>query len=243
MKNTTLFILFYAICYSTQAQHQVKKNFIYKSVAYDVFIIKADSALRNSFTITDNTGNQSEEDYFKTQGAVGDFFAITACVVDSACKPMGLYIANGQQINGINNNTGAGNFYLLPNGVLAYDGARFLLTESGVFSNSNTQWAIQSGPLLASSGNINTNFTKGSKNKFIRCGVGIYTDKGNEYLVFVKSNSVVNFYDFASLFIEKFNCKMALNLENMSNCSLHLPNQKDAGRSSVSICHYIQIKL
>ncbi len=243
MIKTLLLTLTFFASLELHAQYQSKKNFTYKNVQYDVFIIKADSSLKNKFSIVQNAGRASEADFFAAQSTKGSFFAITAGIVDSSCKPLGLYITGGKEINSINLGSGEGSFYLKPNGVLAFDGVKFTIIESTAFVNSQQFIAIQPGPMLVNNGQPNANFTRGSKNRHIRCGVGIFQTKGNDYLVFAQSKIPVNFFDFANLFIQKYSCKMALNLTSASNCSLHLPGSRDAGRNGEIICNYIYIRL
>lgn len=241
MKNLFFLGVFLGLCLALNAQYIERKNYTYKNVQYDVFVIKVDSFVRNGFTIASNDLRQGESSYFDSLAANGKFFAVTASIVDASCKPLGLYVLDGRQVSPVNLDTGSGNFFILPNGVLSFDGNTFSLVESSSYSAKNVKYAIQSGPMLVISGKISTSLTKGSKNRNLRCGVGIYKSGGNDFLVFAKSSTVVNFYDFADFFLKKFTCNNALNLESGANCSMHLPRLKNAPRSTV-VCNYLVIR-
>lgn len=245
MKNRIwrlIFIIF--ISSNSYAQFTEKHNFIYANVSFDLFTIKIDSEVIKNWKIINNTGHLNEEDYFTSLNSEAPFFAITASIVDSLCKPLGLYISQGNKSGEININQGVGNFYLNPNGFIASDSTHFLINDSKNYvSSSNYNNAIQSGPMLISSGVINSNFDKSSRNKKIRCGVGYYSVNNNNFLVFAKSNSPISFYDFANLFLIKYKCNNALNLESAALCSIHLPNQKIKYRSDIDICNYLFFKL
>lgn len=126
--------------------------------------------------------------------------------------PLGLYIEEGREMRPLITKTkGYGNFYLQPNGV-------FYLKENGQpglsvtakFDPREIKFATQSGPMLLSGGKMNLNFTEGSTHTHIRSGVGI-TPEGQA--VFVISDQLVNFYDFARFFQEEFACRDALYLD------------------------------
>jgi uncharacterized protein YigE (DUF2233 family) len=150
-------------------------------------------------------------------------FATNAGMYTTDNSPKGLYIENGKELVPIDLNikmTNA-NFYIQPNGV-------FFLTESDAKIVTSTEfaqykgqaiYATQSGPMLVIHGAINSNFTKGSQNVYIRSGVGL-TGDGN--IVFAISNEAVNFYDFASLFKEKLQCNNALYLDGAIS-KMYLP--------------------
>ena len=242
-------IIFLAICLlqyinSVNAQFIEKHKFNYSNAYYDILIIKVDSAVLENLKIVVNTKNLSEEDYFESMQIDTSYFAITASIVDSVCYPLGLFINNYKINNEINLATGTGNFYLTPNGYFATDPNHFIISESKKYNkNVNYNTAIQSGPLLLLNGKINSNFDKNSKNTNIRCGVGIYNTNNVDYLIFVKSITPVTFYEFANLFLTKYDCKNALCLESGGSCSMHLPSIKSKFRTDVSICNYIYLKL
>ena len=127
-------------------------------------------------------------------------------------SPQGLYIEKGLQLSKLDTIQNAyGNFYMQPNGV-------FYLTDKNTpaisistdFKNNGTvKHATQSGPMLIIDGKMNHRFIDGSSNIHIRNGVGILPDG---QIIFAMSKSEVNFYDFATFFMDK-GCKNALYLD------------------------------
>jgi uncharacterized protein YigE (DUF2233 family) len=229
---------------STEGQFIEKHNFSFKNSVYDIFSIKIDSSLRIIFVENKERSQQMILLDSLAKRFNSPFFSVTASIVDSLCQPLGLYINDNKKINSINLRSGIGNFHLKPNGVFSIDSSSnahvidaISFKESTIFS-----FAIQSGPMLLINGIINSTFDKNSKNRNTRCGVGIYADNNDHYLVFVKSLVPVTFYQFSELFQEKFNCKNALILESGSNCAMHLPSQRIDSNTQV-LCRYIVIKL
>ena len=89
------------------------------------------------------------------------------------------------------------------------------------------KYATQSGPMLVLNNQIHSAFNEGSTNVHIRSGVGV-TKTGE--VVFAISKKRVNFYDFALLFKEKYNCPNALYLDGFVS-KMYLPaiNRLDDG--------------
>lgn len=108
------------------------------------------------------------------------------------------------------------NFYLKPNGVFYIDLKGFYHIDTTeeferIYNRDNVcKYATQSGPMLVINGRIHYLFTDKSKNQKIRNGVGLIDPK---HVVFIISNEPTNFYDFAQLFKDIFNCKNALFLD------------------------------
>lgn len=134
-------------------------------------------------------------------------------------RPQGILIDNYKKIKDLDTATknSSGNFYLYPNGVYfidSSDNAFVLPTDSfkteTKFRKKLVKYATQSGPMLVIDGKINKKFTARSTNLNIRSGVGaISQDK----VVFIISDKEINFYDFAVIFKNYFNCKNALYLD------------------------------
>ncbi len=138
-------------------------------------------------------------------------FAMNGGIFAEDFKPLGLYVENGKEISEINLNEGNGNFFLQPNGVFIVQNKSVKIVESSEYkSSSENLFAVQSGPLLVISDEINSVFNEGSENKYIRNGVGI-TKEGN--IIFAISNEPISFYDFALLFKEYSSCDNALYLD------------------------------
>lgn len=126
-------------------------------------------------------------------------------------KPLGLYIENKKQITPLNTRSGAGNFYMQPNGVfyISTGNTAAICKTADLKNKENIKYATQSGPLLLIDGSINTAFKEGSGNVNIRNGVGILPDNK---VVFAMSKDEINFYDFANYF-KSLGCKQALYLD------------------------------
>ncbi|WP_181943294.1 phosphodiester glycosidase family protein, partial [Klebsiella pneumoniae] len=92
----------------------------------------------------------------------------------------------------LNEDKGWGNFFLQPNGVLAWNDkqAVILTTEQYKAKVFQPDYATQSGPMLVINGKINPLFLANSDSKKIRNGVGVKNNK----LYFVISKNRVNFY-------------------------------------------------
>jgi uncharacterized protein YigE (DUF2233 family) len=224
------------------AQFKERKNFTYKNNTYDVLTLRIDTALFRKLRLLRNDNRLSEADFFSNQPGKPPYFAITACIVDTACMPLGLCIQDGQKIKDINLDTGKTNFYLKPNGFFAADSSRIIIAESSTYDPSHPWlFALQSGPMLLINKTMHPGFSKKSENRNIRCGVGLYTQKKDSFLVFIKSVTPVTFYEFATLFAEKFNCDNALTLESGSNASMHLPAIDATYRSTPAACIYLFI--
>ncbi len=130
--------------------------------------------------------------------------------------PLGYYIQNRKQLQKINTNKGAGNFYLKPKGVF-YIWRNSLAKIHSIETQEDRDgllpekitYLTQSGPMVVYNNIINTLFVQGSTNVNIRNGVGILPN-GNAY--FAMSTYPVNFYDFAKHFKDK-GCSNALYLD------------------------------
>jgi uncharacterized protein YigE (DUF2233 family) len=139
-------------------------------------------------------------------------FAMNAGMYREDYSPVGLMVANGQQIHRLNMGFGFGNFYLKPNGV-------FIVSDTGAHIVESSQYkslqltptlATQSGPLLLQGGQLNSHISPQGTSRLIRNGVGIVS--ANE-VVFVISEDPVNFFDFAVLFRDRLHCADALYLD------------------------------
>ena len=141
-------------------------------------------------------------------------FATNAGMYTPNNDPQGLYIENRKKLIGLDSaKKGYGNFYMQPNGVFLVDSmhkAHVVATPEFKKMEGKTLFATQSGPMLLTKGKMNPHFNKGSKNTYVRSGVGVISPTK---LVFIISNQPVNFYDFASLFKDKYKCQNALYLD------------------------------
>ncbi|WP_296404645.1 phosphodiester glycosidase family protein [Psychrobacter sp.] len=155
-------------------------------------------------------------------------FATNAGMYNQEFGPIGFTVIQGKQILSLNLKEGAGNFHLMPNGVLWWNkDNQVFITESHQFdkmlqNGSASPWyATQSGPMLVIDGNIHPKFDPNSTSTKIRNGVGICEDGS---IKFVTSNVPVTFYQFASLFKEDLKCNSALFLDGGIASALYAPD-------------------
>lgn len=139
-------------------------------------------------------------------------FAMNGGMFHANFQPVGLYIENGQQKSPLNlDRTSAGNFFMQPNGVLAWNRnqAYILTTQAWQQQPLQVDYATQSGPMLVINGQINPQFLADSHSKKIRNGVGIKDGQ----LYFVISEGRVSFYQFAQFFRQGLGIPQALYLD------------------------------
>ncbi|MCH2005084.1 phosphodiester glycosidase family protein [Acinetobacter ursingii] len=147
-------------------------------------------------------------------------FAMNAGMYHPDYAPVGLYIENGKQLTVLNEQQGFGNFFMQPNGVVAWNDQQVVIETTQDFKTSRfkANYATQSGPMLIIDGKINPKFLADSDSLKIRNGVGV---KDNT-LYFVITRNRVNFYQFAQFFKEQLKIDNALYLDG-SISSLYLP--------------------
>ncbi|MEN9612553.1 MAG: hypothetical protein RLZZ628_3367 [Bacteroidota bacterium] len=136
--------------------------------------------------------------------------------------PVGLYVEAGTTMMPlVRRDTGYGNFYMQPNGVFALNDTAAVVCDKNAYESMSMRvtYATQSGPMLVIHGQLHPAFKPTSTSLYIRNGVGITADKK---IIFAISNVPVNFYDFAMLFKEKFNCMNALYLDGAIS-KMYLP--------------------
>ena len=139
-------------------------------------------------------------------------FAMNGGMYHPDRRPVGLYVEDRVEITPLVTREGPGNFGLLPNGVLCVQTDRFQVIESRTFasSQSDCQFATQSGPMLVIDGSLHPRFLEDSDSRFFRNGVGVDTD-GTLFAVI--SDDPVNFHHFARLFRDQLNTPNALFLD------------------------------
>lgn len=138
-------------------------------------------------------------------------FAMNAGMYHADYSPVGLYIQQGRQDQALNTASGWGNFFMQPNGVLAWNTQQAVIQTTADYQKSgfHAQYATQSGPMLITKGVVNPKFIQGSDSLKIRNGVGIK----NNQLYFVISRGKVSFYDFAQFFKQTLAVQDALYLD------------------------------
>lgn len=150
-------------------------------------------------------------------------FAMNGGMFHQDLSPQGLFIENKTLKKPLDTlMSGYGNFYLQPNGVFYItDEKKAYIQSSSEFTlNPGITYATQSGPMLLIKGNMHPAFNKGSANVHIRNGVGVLP---NGKLLFAMSKKKINFYDFASFFMDN-GCKNALYLDGFVSRT-YLPKQ------------------
>ncbi|WP_109440371.1 phosphodiester glycosidase family protein [Acinetobacter haemolyticus] len=138
-------------------------------------------------------------------------FAMNAGMYHPDFQPVGLYIESGKEIVALNENSGFGNFFMQPNGVLAWNQKQAIIKTTSEYKQQRFDaiYATQSGPMLIYDRKINPKFSPNSNSLKIRNGVGI---KGNT-LYFVISQQGVSFYQFAQFFKQQLSVENALYLD------------------------------
>lgn len=133
-------------------------------------------------------------------------------IYDPGHIPAGLYIEAESIRHPLNLREGYGNFYLKPNGVFLITGQGPKILESSLVKKIRTpvRYATQSGPLLVLNGEIHPAFTRGSKNRRLRSGIGVSED---QRVWIVISKCAISFYDFAMFFRDRLKCPNALYLD------------------------------
>ena len=126
--------------------------------------------------------------------------------------PVGLHVEAGREVSPLRRGGGAGNFFLLPNGVFSVGPGGATIADSAGFATPSGQLALatQSGPLLTLGGRLHPALQPGSRNLNLRSGVGVNT--AGE-VVFVISEGAVRFHDLATLLRDVLCCPDALYLD------------------------------
>ncbi|WP_425071447.1 phosphodiester glycosidase family protein [Sagittula sp. S175] len=158
-------------------------------------------------------------------------FAMNAGMYHEDRSPVGHYVENGTEEMRVISSPGPGNFGLLPNGVLCLTDkrARVYETRDYLAQKPRCRDATQSGPMLVIDGKLHPRFLPDSTSRYIRNGVG--TSKDGKRAVFVISQNVVTFYDFARFFRDALKLPNALFLDgNISRLYAPALGRNDLGR-------------
>lgn len=138
-------------------------------------------------------------------------FAMNAGMYHPDFQPVGLYVEEGKEIVELNEAQGFGNFFMQPNGVLAWNDKYAVIKTTTDYKSMRfkPRFATQSGPMLVYKGQVNSQFLADSNSLKIRNGVGVR----NNQLYFVISQQRVNFYQFAQFFKQNLKIDNALYLD------------------------------
>jgi uncharacterized protein YigE (DUF2233 family) len=141
-------------------------------------------------------------------------FAVNAGMYKPDFSPVGLFVAEGQELVPLNHHVGSGNFSQQPNGVFLVEGssARIVTTDDYDKERPKPSLATQSGPMLVHEGEITTSavMRPNSTSRKIRNGI---CAPSPDSVAFVISESPVTFYEFASYFRDSLHCQEALYLD------------------------------
>ena len=138
-------------------------------------------------------------------------FAMNAGMFHYTYRPVGLYIERRKKLFPLNRLRGWGNFYLEPNGVLAWNAKQAVIVSTAEYAKSKfkADYATQSGPMLVLNRQINPIFMTDSTSLRIRNAVGIK----DQVLYFVITEQAVNFYELASFMQADLGVEQALYLD------------------------------
>jgi len=136
-------------------------------------------------------------------------------------RAVGLYVEGETESHPISTRDGPGNFHLKPNGVffIADGKAGVLETQNYLAQDITPQFATQSGPMLVIDNQLHPRFIVNSPFLHYRNAVGV--DKMG-MVIFVISESRVNFDEMARLFRDRLQSPNALFLDG-SISSLYAP--------------------
>lgn len=190
------------------------RNIAFEDADFAVCTVAADQDLRLFHSGPDGLYgsfaaiNQALEGAGKTLG-----FAMNAGMYAPDRSPLGLYIEDGVQTQGIVTADGPGNFGMRPNGVFCAGTDGFSVTESRAFAAApkDCRIATQSGPMLVIDGALHPRFLVDSDSFNIRNGVGVSADGKTAF--FAISDSRVTFHHFARLFRDVLKVPNALYLD------------------------------
>ena len=158
-------------------------------------------------------------------------------------SPVGHYVEEGTEYMRLLSGASAGNFGLLPNGLLCLTDRLIEVIETLRFiaSKQSCRFATQSGPMLVIDGELHSRFLKQSTSRFRRNGVG--TRANGFEAIFVMSKGFVTFYQFASLFKAYLGVPQVLYFDgNVSRLFARQLNRNDPGRKMGPIIAVVRSK-
>jgi uncharacterized protein YigE (DUF2233 family) len=141
-------------------------------------------------------------------------FAMNAGMFGKSGGPIGLYVENGAEKHAVNTGTGAGNFYMKPNGVFWVDGAgvHAAATDDFVSAKAKPKWATQSGPMMVMDGKIHPEISEDGPSRNTRNGVGV---RDTHTAFFAISDKPISFGKLARFFRDELKCENALYLDGV----------------------------
>lgn len=191
-------------------QHQIIKV---DNISYDV--IKVDHLQQLRLFLKDPKNARYYQKFAHIQKMLSTCeqlsFAMNAGMYHPDFQPVGLYVEEGKEFVELNEAQGFGNFFMQPNGVLAWNDKYAVIKTTTDYKSMRfkPRFATQSGPMLIYKGQVNSQFLADSNSLKIRNGVGVR----NNQLYFVISQQRVNFYQFAQFFKQNLKIDNALYLD------------------------------
>ena len=156
-------------------------------------------------------------------------FAFNGGMFHADLRPVGLFVAGGQQLVPASTAKGPGNFHLKPNGVFWVGGGKAGVAETGAYLKSKpaADIATQSGPMLVIGGKLHPLFVRAEASQKMRDGVGVTAD--GRTAIFVISEDPVSFAAFGRLFRDVLKTPNALFLDGGSAPALYSPAMSRGG--------------
>lgn len=158
-------------------------------------------------------------------------FAVNAGMYQPNFSPVGLFVAQGQELVPLNRHVGSGNFSQQPNGVFLVEGgsARVMSTDEYAGEHPRPALATQSGPMLVHHGEITTSAVMSPNSTWRKIRNGVCAPS-LDAAIFVISESPVTFYEFAGFFRDALHCREALYLDGTISSLYALSlNREDHG--------------
>ncbi len=150
---------------------------------------------------------------------------MNAGIYDKKFRPLGLHVEGGKVLRPLDQRTGAGNFYMQPNGVFFIGAKGAAIKRTSRFKlTGDIVTATQSGPLLFDEHGLHPAFVKNSKYYHYRNAIGVRQDG---HVVFVMSKKPVTFWQLAHFLRDQKNCIAGLYLDG----SISQLWQKGEGRA------------
>jgi uncharacterized protein YigE (DUF2233 family) len=242
--KAALFLILFFLSSVGFTQVQEKQNFPYLQNNYDLVIMQVDSNLLKQASIVSNNQLSTGALIDSLNQTGNHYLAFNAAPTDGWGNLLGLFIKNGQLKQPLNTASGNGNFFLKPNGFWGLGKSSVTIRNSDFFNNTSSFYqAVQSGPMLLIDGKINPVFDPKSANKNIRIGIGTFSKNKIDFILVVRSQAPVTFYDFASLFKDKFNCLNALYLDGGDQSLLIMPSKIFRASTSSTVSQLLVFKI
>jgi uncharacterized protein YigE (DUF2233 family) len=207
-----------------------------RSFEKDEFTVCRFDAKAHDFRLVlQDTGGQPHRSLSALSSDLGEArervrFAMNAGMYDAAGAPVGAYVSEGREIRSLNAGSGAGNFYMKPNGVFwvgAGDDVHVSTTDDYAAAAPAPRWATQSGPMLVIDGALHPAIQPDGASRNIRNGVGVLD---SDTAFFVISEGKVSFGKLARFFRDELKCPDALYLDGFVSSLWHpAANRMDTG--------------